>query len=149
MLETMFASHIGDAAAFARNLYMSAAMVREMADAGMTFGYHTRTHRMLSRLTADEQERELGDGVGWIRELTGQARVPFCYPWGGVRTYTDDTLRMLPEAGYSLAFNTVRRRVRLLKDNRYELPRFDTRDLPPYTGGEADARAAAGAAEEA
>lgn len=149
LLESLFDRHIGDAAAFARGLYLSATMVREMADAGMTFGYHTRTHRMLSRLTAGEQERELRDGVGWIRDLTGQQRVPFCYPWGGPQTYTGDTLRILPESGYSLAFNTVRRRVRLLEDSRYELPRFDTRDLPPYTRGEADALAAAEAAEEA
>lgn len=136
VLECLFAEHIGDSTAFAKRLYLDASMVKEMADAGMTFGYHTRTHRMLARLPPAEQEEELGAGVEWVRQLTGQRAVPFCYPWGGLQTYTNDTVRILSESGYSLAFNTVRRRVRIGDDGRYELPRVDTRDLPPYSAGE-------------
>jgi peptidoglycan/xylan/chitin deacetylase (PgdA/CDA1 family) len=136
VLEELFAERIGDSAAFARTLYLDAAMVREMAAAGMTFGYHTRSHRLLARLSPEEQRRELGSGVAWIRALTGQATVSFCYPWGGPRTYTGDTVRILRESGYSAAFNTVRRRASAGDDNRYELPRIDTRDLPPYTTSE-------------
>jgi peptidoglycan/xylan/chitin deacetylase (PgdA/CDA1 family) len=149
VLESLFARHIGDSSSFARGLYLDARMIREMADAGMAFGYHTRSHRMLSRLSASEQSQELRDGVQWIRGLTGQSAVSFCYPWGGTRTYTRETLSLLDHAGYSLAFNTVRRRLRLDTDGRYELPRFDTRDLPPYTRGEEDAIAAAAPAEDA
>jgi hypothetical protein len=58
--------------------------------------------------------------------------VPFCYPWGGPNTYTADTLRLLEESGYSVAYNTVRRRAEIGRDGRFELPRVDTRDLPPY-----------------
>lgn len=149
VLEQLFAAHIGDSASFARRLYLSAPQMQAMAEAGMTLGYHTRSHRMLSRLPAAEQEHELRSGVAWIGALTGQARVPFCYPWGGPQTYTRDTVRILAEAGYSLAFNTVRRKLAVGLDGRFELPRFDTRDLPPYTGGEADALAAASPVDEA
>ena len=65
-----------------RELYLSASMVREMAQAGMAFGYHTRSHRMLARLLR-ANSGENADGVEWIRGLTGQRAVPFCYPWGG------------------------------------------------------------------
>ena len=135
LLTTLFARYVGDDRAFARGLYLDAAMVREMAAAGMTFGYHTRSHRMLSRLTPAEQRGELNDGVAWIRELTGQRTVSFCYPWGGRRTYSAETLEILERAGYSTAFNTERRRVNAQRDHRFELPRVDTRDLPPYTDG--------------
>ncbi len=135
VLELLFARHLGSSADFARSLYLDAAMIREMAAAGMTFGYHTRTHRMLARLSVEQQEDELRGGVEWIRALTGQATATFCYPWGGPHTYTGDTLRIIRQAGYSLAFNTVRRRLRQ-DDQRYELPRIDTRDLPPYTAAE-------------
>jgi peptidoglycan/xylan/chitin deacetylase (PgdA/CDA1 family) len=147
ILEQLFAHHLGDATTFARRLYLDEAMIREMAAAGIVFGYHTHTHRMLSRLSPDEQQRELADGVDWIRALTGQESIPFCYPWGGPQTYTVDTVGMLERLGYSLAFNTVRRRLRIGHDGRFELPRFDTRDLPPHTRGEEDARAAAMAEE--
>ena len=143
VLEHLFAQHLGDSVAFARRLYLDEAKIREMAAGGITFGYHTRTHRMLSRLSPEEQRQELADGVQWIRVLTGQPSVPFCYPWGGPQTYTAETVRALEGLGYSLAFNTVRRRIRIGHDGRYELPRFDTRDLPPYTRGEEDAMAAA------
>ena len=148
VLEDLFTRHIGDSAAFAETLYLNAAMIREMSAAGMTFGYHTRTHRLLARLQPGEQESELRTGAAWIRALTGQATVSFCYPWGGPQTYTRDTVRMLRESGYSVAFNTVRRRVRLDEDDRYELPRIDTRDLPPYTAAE-PAPAPACSAEDA
>jgi peptidoglycan/xylan/chitin deacetylase (PgdA/CDA1 family) len=135
VLDALFARHLGDEAGFARALYLNESMAREMADQGMTFGYHTRSHRMLSRLTSGEQQQELADGVSWIRAITGQSTVSFCYPWGGPRTYTSDTLRILADTGYSVAFNTVRRRADLLRDGRFELPRLDTRDLPPYASG--------------
>lgn len=136
VLDSLFERHIGPPDAFARQLYLDQSMVAEMARDGMRFGYHTRSHRMLSRLGVEEQDAELRQGVSWIRDLTGQASVTFCYPWGGPKTYTADTLRLLESCGYSLAFNTVRRRTDVARDGRFELPRLDTRDLPPYTGGE-------------
>lgn len=135
VLETLFARYLGEDAAFARGLYLSPGMIAEMAGGGMRFGYHTRSHRMLSRLTVDEQRSELRDGAAWIRDLTGQTTVSFCYPWGGPGTYTADTLKILDDTGYSVAFNTVRRRLDVGTDGRFELPRLDTRDLPPYTQG--------------
>jgi peptidoglycan/xylan/chitin deacetylase (PgdA/CDA1 family) len=143
VLDVLFAAHIGDRASFARSLYLDEDAIRTMARGGMRFGYHTRSHRMLSRLDAAGQRSELRDGVAWIRRLTGQASVSFCYPWGGPGTYTAETVRMLAETGYSIAFNTVRRRTAVGVDGRFELPRVDTRDLPPYTGGEPAAAAAA------
>jgi peptidoglycan/xylan/chitin deacetylase (PgdA/CDA1 family) len=136
ILDTLFARYIGDEKEFARELYLDESMIVDMARQGMTFGFHTRSHRMLSRLTTAEQAAELRDGMSWIAGLTGQARVPFCYPWGGPKTYTRDTVTLLERAGYTVAFNTVRRRIDLARDGRYELPRVDTRDLPPYTTGE-------------
>jgi peptidoglycan/xylan/chitin deacetylase (PgdA/CDA1 family) len=136
VLNLLFARHLGDPTSFARLLYLDEAKIREMAAGGLSFGYLSRTRRMLSRLTAEEQRAELAGGVDWIRALTGQTAVPFCYPWGGIKTYTGETVRALDACGYSLAFNTVRRRVRIGRDGRYELPRVDTRDLPPCTPGE-------------
>jgi peptidoglycan/xylan/chitin deacetylase (PgdA/CDA1 family) len=103
-----------------------------MAAGGMSFGYHTRSHRMLARLSLNDQRTELADGVRWLRSLTGHRTVSFCYPWGGPGTYTGDTLRLLAETGYSVGFNTERRVADLGIDGRFELPRYDTRDLPPY-----------------
>jgi peptidoglycan/xylan/chitin deacetylase (PgdA/CDA1 family) len=128
-LDELFREHIGDPEAFARELYLNADMIAEMARGGMTFGYHTRSHPVLSRLSREAQAAELADGVALMRRLTGQQTVPFCYPYGFTHTYNQDTLDVLAEAGYSVAFTTVREPARLPAASPYELPRFDTRDV--------------------
>jgi peptidoglycan/xylan/chitin deacetylase (PgdA/CDA1 family) len=139
VLSALFARHLGDTEAFARSLYLSAGQIREMAAGGMTFGFHTQSHPVLSRLDRNQQRDELRDGPRVIRELTGQRGVPFCYPYGFPHTYNADTLATLQECGYSMSFNTVRREAMIGEDPRFELPRFDTRDV--VRGSEVPARA--------
>lgn len=129
VLSTLFEHHVGESDAFARTLYLSAGQVREMAQGGMTFGFHTETHPVLSRLDRERQRAELRGGPSVIRDLTGQNTVSFCYPYGFSHTYNADTLCVLEECGYSMAFNTVRREALIGREHRYELPRFDTRDV--------------------
>ena len=109
-------------------------MIAEMRRAGMAFGYHTRSHKMLSRLSPAEQDEELRDGV----RLDSRAHRPgarvVLLPVGRPRHLHPRLARLLARPGYSVAFNTVRRRIAGGADHRYELPRLDTRDLPPYTG---------------
>jgi peptidoglycan/xylan/chitin deacetylase (PgdA/CDA1 family) len=129
VLTGIFTRHLGDSVAFARGLYLSAAQIREMADGGMTFGFHTESHPVLSRLDAAAQRIELRNGPRLVADLTGQRSASFCYPYGFSHTYNADTLSVLAECGYSMAFNTVRREIVFGQDQRYELPRFDTRDV--------------------
>jgi peptidoglycan/xylan/chitin deacetylase (PgdA/CDA1 family) len=129
VLANLFARHIGDADAFARSLYLGATQIRDMAAGGMTFGFHTQSHPVLSRLGREQQRDELRAGVPLIQALTNQDTVSFCYPYGFPHTYNADTLETLEEFGYSMAFNTVRRDAQVTRDRRYELPRFDTRDV--------------------
>ena len=130
VLSSLADEHLGDAEAFARSLYLSESQIAEMADGGMTFGFHTETHPVLSRLDRDAQRAELRRGVGLVGALTGQRTVSLCYPYGFPHTYNADTLDVAAACGYSIAFNTVRRDARVGEDPRYELPRFDTRDVP-------------------
>lgn len=139
VLSAMFTRHLGDSAAFARGLYLSAARIREMAQGGMTFGFHTESHPVLSRLDAASQRAELRHGPRLVADLTGQQSVSFCYPYGFSHTYNADTLGVLAECGYSMAFNTVRREMIFGHDQRYELPRFDTRDVARAYDGPARA----------
>ena len=139
ILDDLFNRHLGDPKEFAAALYLTPTMIREMAAAGMTFGFHTETHPVLSRLSRHDQRCELIDGVEQIMALTGQPSVPFCYPYGHSYTYNADTLELLAEAGYSMAFNTIRRAADVTSDDRFELPRFDTRDLPFNAGSRHDA----------
>ncbi len=132
LLTGLFTEHLGEEVAFARSLYLQRQDVRCMSEGGMTFGFHTKRHPVLARLTVAEQYSELAGGVDLIRAVSGQSSVPFCFPYGSVHTYTDETLTTLEQCGYSIAFTTARRWMMPARDNRFEIPRFDTRDLPPF-----------------
>ena len=136
VLSRLFETHLGDSDAFARELYLTEGQIGEMARGGLSFGFHTETHPVLSRLAADEQRQELRRGPRLVRDLTGQDAVSFCYPYGFTHTYNTDTLRVLEECGYSMAFNTARREAIVNEDPRFELPRFDTRDVVARAGHE-------------
>jgi peptidoglycan/xylan/chitin deacetylase (PgdA/CDA1 family) len=133
LLTDLFEEQFGSETTFARDLYLSPAMIVEMSRAGMTFGFHTETHPVLSRLSAAHQRLELERGPGLIRELTGQQRVPFCIPHGHRSSYNSDTVAMLAELGYSLAFTAVRAVTDYAPASRFEIPRLDTKDMPPFT----------------
>lgn len=132
VLEHLFTMHLGDETAFAGGLYLSHGQIEAMAAAGMVFGFHTESHRVLSRLGREEQRQELERGVDRIRALTGQASVPMCYPYGHPHTYDAATLDVLASCGYSVAFTARRSRAVPSLAARFEIPRFDTRDLPPF-----------------
>ena len=137
VLSDLFARHLGDETEFARALYLSPPMIKEMAAAGMTFGFHTEHHRVLARLSRAEQEAEVGDGVRRVQALVGDRPVPFCYPYGHAHTYTADTVTELGASGYRSAFTTLRRRAQPEADAPFEIPRLDTRDLPPFQEAQA------------
>jgi len=47
---------------------------------GFTFGAHTKTHRKLAPLSDAEIESEIVDSCRVVRDITGQATVPFSFP---------------------------------------------------------------------
>ena len=132
LLGELFEDAFGAETVFARSLYLSAAQARDMAAGGMAFGYHTRTHRVMSRLAPEQQREELAGGVAAIQALSGSANVSFCFPYGHRHTFDDGTLSLLQELGFSCAFSTERRLIAPAMEHRFALPRFDTRDLPPF-----------------
>tara|TARA_B100001123_G_scaffold295929_1_gene330040 strand:- start:12314 stop:13264 length:951 start_codon:yes stop_codon:yes gene_type:complete len=139
LLNELFEKYLGDESIFARRLYLSQDQIREMSNANMTFGFHTEQHRVLSRLPAVVQRKEIQQGCARIRALTDQTVVPFCYPYGHAHTYNSVTVDAVRAGGYSTAFTTARRLVDSVADDPLELPRYDTRDLPPFTESLPDA----------
>jgi peptidoglycan/xylan/chitin deacetylase (PgdA/CDA1 family) len=131
MLRELVATYLGDEATLARRFYLSPDDVRYMTSQGMAFGYHTRRHRVMSRLDAAGQRDELTDGVNLVQSLTGQTSVPFCYPYGHRQTFDGRCIELLEELGYSMAFTTGRQPAQPAVDGRFVIPRYDTVDLPP------------------
>ncbi len=72
-----------DAYARTRPLFMSSAQVRQLAAEGFTIGSHGRTHLPIQRAGLEMMEQEIVASCSLVRELSGQKRVPFAFPYGG------------------------------------------------------------------
>ena len=78
---------------------------REMLRAGMSFGSHTHTHQILSKLTSEEQLVEVQTSRDILqRELQVPVDV-LAYPVGSRHTFSDVTVNALKKTGYRAAFS--------------------------------------------
>ena len=115
-----------DSEGLGRELFMSRAQVRELADSngGLTIGSHTQTHRKLSRLDQETQRNELaGSRLILEAELKRPVKA-LAYPYGWPRTYTAETKALAEEAGYRLAFSAREGINRFTDFDRYEVKRL-------------------------
>jgi peptidoglycan/xylan/chitin deacetylase (PgdA/CDA1 family) len=77
----------------------------EMQKGGMAIGAHTHTHPMLSKLSEDEQRRELAQSRAIISEKLGIKVDAFAYPFGSPNAFTKTTERIAQEVGFRGAFS--------------------------------------------
>lgn len=128
-LTTLFAEVVGeDEAAFADNLYLSLADVRELRAAGMGIAGHGVSHDHFAMLDLEHQRRSI---VGTARLLAEVEQAEpqawtMCYPSG---SYDSTTLALLRHAGCALGM-TVAAGLAGPRSDSLTLPRLDTNDLP-------------------
>jgi peptidoglycan/xylan/chitin deacetylase (PgdA/CDA1 family) len=77
--------------------------VKEMSEAGVVFGSHTRTHPDLRRLDSQKAAEELAGSKQIIEDATGRPADTFAYPYG---SYDGAVMRMA-RAHFQLACSTV------------------------------------------
>jgi peptidoglycan/xylan/chitin deacetylase (PgdA/CDA1 family) len=102
---------------------------RELARHGMEIGSHSLTHRMLTRVSADDLTREVRDSRDAIEQEIGARVKTFCYPRG---RFTPAVVRAVRSAGYLGACSTLPGYYRVALP-RHVLPRFLVED-PDYFG---------------
>ncbi len=131
MLEEIFLKYFDDFQSFIGGIYLSQKNIHEMAEGGMIFGNHTHSHKVLSRLSVEEQKNEIDKCQDFLSSLISQKNIPFCYPYGHDFTYTEDTKRIITNRGINIAFVNVKGTMKLEVDHGLELKRYNTNELPP------------------
>ncbi len=63
--------------------YLSTEQILQLRSDGFSIGAHSCSHRRLQDLPLAEAEREIVESCRVIHELTGQASVPFAFPYFG------------------------------------------------------------------
>lgn len=122
----------GDESQLVSEVYMSEAHIGEAADAGMVIGSHSVSHRVMSKLSVDEQRREIRDSLQFLEGVIGRPVETFCYPHGGFHTFTASTEQLLYQEGVRYSFNVEPRDIepRDMIERPQALPRYDCNLLP-------------------
>lgn len=81
--------------------------IREMANGGISFGAHTVTHPILTRMPIDEAGREILESRDAIERALGKKVTLFAYPNGGPTDFNDDVKRVVRDAGFRCAVTTI------------------------------------------
>ena len=79
---------------------------REMRDAGMAIGSHTRSHAILGRLSPELQKQEVEDSKKEIEARIGGRVRGLAYPVGAKDCFSEATERIALNAGYSMCFSS-------------------------------------------
>jgi peptidoglycan/xylan/chitin deacetylase (PgdA/CDA1 family) len=85
-------------------LFMSWDQVREVVSNGVDCQAHTVTHPIMTRISVDEQHRQLERSRAHIMEQTGKDVAAFAYPNGTHADYAPETMRLLQDTSYKTAF---------------------------------------------
>jgi peptidoglycan/xylan/chitin deacetylase (PgdA/CDA1 family) len=117
--------HVFEVSAPACREVMSVAEIADLARMPqITIGSHSVNHSILPNCDAEELRKEINNSKRELEEWTGRPVRVFSYPNGD---FDERTLRVLAEAGYSLAFTTENRAI-TLGENPYYIPRCSIMD---------------------
>jgi peptidoglycan/xylan/chitin deacetylase (PgdA/CDA1 family) len=83
--------------------FMNWDQIKQMANAGITFGSHTVNHRILTKISAEEAEKEIAESKRNIEDNLKDTVIAFSYPNGN---YNKDIIELVKSHGYAVAFST-------------------------------------------
>lgn len=98
---------------------LSPAQIKEMAQAGMEIGSHSKSHADMTQITNERLKYELTESKKILEEISGLSLVSFCYPSG---RFNDQVITELMEAGYTNAVTTQYGKYSL-EDSIYKIKR--------------------------
>ena len=105
-------------------LYLTEKEVKELSIAGNIIGSHTVNHKVLSRLSYEDQFVEIKESLEFLKSIVPIDYLSFCYPYGYNSSYNKDTLKVLAAMKFDDAcvFDNIGSNKTIRK---YELSRID------------------------
>lgn len=113
--------------------YLNNEQIKEIHDNGMIIGSHTIDHPVMSRLSRDDQERQIKESFAYLEQQVQSFEIKtFCYPYGGFHSFTNETEDLLKESQCLFSFNVEQRDIEEndLLNRPQALPRFDCNQFP-------------------
>jgi peptidoglycan/xylan/chitin deacetylase (PgdA/CDA1 family) len=129
LIGELFSQYVSeDEAEFSRELYMSPDQIKALQRHGMYVGSHGYDHFWLSNLSAEQQEREVDQSLGFLASVGVDISTwIMCYPYGA---YNDSLLAVLKARNCVVGLTTEVGLASLGLHDPLVLPRINTNDLP-------------------
>ena len=111
----------------AKDFYLSKNEIKYISSLGMVIGSHSHSHTLLSRLSFKKQFNEIKSSKMLLQSILRKEVNIFCYPYGGRRSYNNNTLNILKKLNFKLAYSVEHKDISInkIKKNPLELPRYD------------------------
>jgi len=98
--------HLGEASESCRG-FMTREQVRDLSRAGFEIGCHSQRHEYMASLTPRELEEDIQTSKAVVDEISTTEVGSFCYPYGGVGSWSSLTTRALKTHGFQCACTTL------------------------------------------
>ncbi len=107
-----------------KNVYLNKSEIIQLHEFGNIVGPHTVNHKVLSRLSYDDQYFEISESLNFLKKIIDIKYKTFCYPYGYKSSYNESTLRILKSLNFDDAciFDNKLSNKKIMK---YELSRID------------------------
>ncbi len=86
-------------------MFFSPSDMVAMQAAGMTIGAHGHSHKLLARLSAEDELQEIETATGMLQDVLGARPRLFAYPVGSRTAFSARTQTVLKSLGYDYAFS--------------------------------------------
>jgi peptidoglycan/xylan/chitin deacetylase (PgdA/CDA1 family) len=117
---------------FAKNqVFLNWKQIREMQQNGMSFGNHGASHTPFSVMAIEEQKEEIENSKEIIANKLKQNFLPFAYPFGTDKDFTEDTKALVKKAGHNCILTTMHTNI-YSGTSPFELGRIDMSSVPVY-----------------
>ena len=90
-----------------QHMMMNWGHIRALSAKGISFGAHTMTHPILSRIPLDKAKQEIVGSKRRIEEEIGKRVTSFAYPNGNADDFNDDIIELVDQNGFDTAFSLV------------------------------------------
>jgi hypothetical protein len=81
--------------------------VKEMSDNGITFGAHTLSHPMLTKIPLEDARKEIAESKRVLEEKTQKPVKYFAYPYGTETDFNEDIKNIVKDSGYACALTFI------------------------------------------
>jgi peptidoglycan/xylan/chitin deacetylase (PgdA/CDA1 family) len=114
-----------------KSVFLSWEEIKKMQADGICFGNHGKSHTPFSVLSKDDQIAEVLNSKSTIVQHLDQDFMPFAYPFGQKRDFTNVTKQIVDEAGHSCIL-TAMSTLNHANTSRMELGRIVIGNIPVY-----------------